>query len=356
MSSISRREFFQKTAAGAAAMSVVAAQVAKLKANPLGLPIGSQTFPFRARIQAGDLAGLLKDMKAIGIDMVEFCDPIGYVGANSFANIADGKATRKLLDDNGIRAVSCHVDMPVYRSAANFAKTIEWAHQLGLECLSSADLGTRRKDGTIRVTNGITTEDEVKRAAEEYNEIAAVTKKAGMQQILHNEGFVSSRLDDGRLTYPVLLHYFDPDLVKMQFQMSSMATLGDPITYFMNYPGRFLSCHLQAVDATQGMRAMTPGRLPVKGEAPQGRRGEAPAPGAQGGGRPGGAPAGGAAPAAAPGGRAGQGGGGLALGEDTADWPRIFAAAKTGGLKYPFVEQNSMDVVARSVAYLKTLT
>ncbi len=341
MSSISRREFFQQTAASAAALSVAAAQVAKLEANPLGLPIGSQTFPFRSRIQAGDLAGLLKDMKGIGIEMVEFCDPIGYVGANSFAAIADAKATRKTLDDNGIRAVSCHVDMPVYRSATNFPKTIDWAHQLGLECLGTADLGTRRKDGTVRVTNGITTEDEVKRAAEEYNEIAAVTKKAGMQQILHNEGFVSSRLDDGRLTYPVLLHYLDPDLVKMQFQMSSMRTIGDPVTYFMNYPGRFLSCHLQAVDTTQGMRGVTPAPLPVKGEAPQGRRG--------GGG--GGAPAQAGAPRGG-----GRGGGGLALGEDTADWPRIFAAAKTGGLEYPFVEQNSMDVVARSVAYLKTLT
>ena len=97
----------------------------------------------------------------------------------------------------------------------------------------------------------------------------------------------------------------------MQFQMSSMTTLGDPIAYFMNYPGRFLSCHLQAVDAAQGMRAAAPARLPVKGEAPQGRRGG-------GGGTP------------------------LALGEDTADWPRIFAAAKTGGLKYPFVEQGDM--------------
>src|ERR1044071_4258738 len=102
---MNRREFFQRTAS-ATLMGVVAAQVAKLNANPLGLPIGSQTFPFRSRIQAGDLAGLLKDMKGIGIDMVEFCDPIGYVGANSFAAIADAKATRKLLDDSGIRAVS----------------------------------------------------------------------------------------------------------------------------------------------------------------------------------------------------------------------------------------------------------
>src|SRR5690242_8688429 len=125
MSGVTRREFFQKTATSAAAMGLIAAQVARLKANPLRLPIGSQTFGFRSRIQAGDLAGLLKDMKAAGVDMVEFCDPIGYVGANSFAAIADGKATRKILDDNGIRAVSCHVDMPVYRSATNFPKTID---------------------------------------------------------------------------------------------------------------------------------------------------------------------------------------------------------------------------------------
>ena len=54
------------------------------------------------------------------------------------------------------------------------------------------------------MTNGMTSIEEVKRAADEYNKIAAVAKKAGLQQILHNEGFENSRLEDGRLTYPVL--------------------------------------------------------------------------------------------------------------------------------------------------------
>ncbi len=347
---LTRRNFFKTTGAAAAAFAALRSQVATLKANPLGLPIGSQTFGFKTRIQAGDLAGLLKDLKAAGIDMVEFCDPIGYVGTNSFAAIADGKATRKILDDAGIRATSCHVDMPVYRNAANFQKTLAWAHDMGLEMLSTADLGTTRKDGTPRVTNGITTEDEVKRAADEYNEIAAVSKKAGFIQGLHNEGFVSSRLNDGRLTYPVLLHYFDPDLVKMQFQMSSMRSIGDPISYFTNYPGRFVSVHLQPVDASQGMSTPAAQRLPVKGEGPAARRGGG------GGARPGGAPAAGQAAGTAGAARQGGQGGGLALGEDTADWPRIFAAAKTGGLKYPFIEIGNMDAVARSAVYLKTLT
>jgi len=37
--------------------------------------------------------------------------------------------------------------------------------------------------------------DQVKRAADEYNKIAAVAAKAGMQQGLHNEGFELSMVD-----------------------------------------------------------------------------------------------------------------------------------------------------------------
>src|SRR5947209_6448892 len=100
MPSISRREFFRKTATDAAIAGILAAGVGKtLGANPLGLPIGSQTYPHRIRIQCGDFAGLLKDMKAIGIEVIELCNP-GYA---EFAKLADGKATRKTLDDNGMK-------------------------------------------------------------------------------------------------------------------------------------------------------------------------------------------------------------------------------------------------------------
>jgi len=203
--------------------------------------------------------------------------------------------------------------------------------------------------------------------ADAYGKIGKTTKAAGIQLFLHNETFENSRTNDGRLTYPILLSALDPDLVKMQFQMSSMPNIGDPIAYFMNYPGRFVSCHLQAVDTSQGMRAVGPRSLPDKNIPPAARgggrgaaRGGA-APAAAGA-MPSGAPAGQQAGAA--GGRAGGGagaggrGGGpaLALGEDTADWPRIFAAGKTGGLKYPFIELNNWDAMVRSVTYLKSLT
>ena len=60
---------------------------------------------------------------------------------------------------------------------------------------------------------------------------------------------------------------------------------------------------------------------------------------------------------APPPGRGARGGGrapGLAVGKDSLDWAKIFAAAKTGGLKNYFVEQN-WDLTVQSVAFLKTL-
>jgi len=45
---------------------------------------------------------------------------------------------------------------------------------------------------------------------------------------------------------------------------------------------------------------------------------------------------------------------GIAVGDDSLDWPKIFEAAKVGGIKNYFVEQN-WDLTGQSVAYLKTL-
>jgi len=43
MADLARREFLQKAATNAVVSGLLAARVAQLRANPLGLPIGSQT-------------------------------------------------------------------------------------------------------------------------------------------------------------------------------------------------------------------------------------------------------------------------------------------------------------------------
>ena len=361
---MTRRSFFQKTGATAVAFGILKSQISELKAAaPNGLPLGSQTYPHAVRVNC-DFPGLLKDMKALGIDAIELCNP-AYGGG--WTKLADGKATRKIADDNGIKVLSCHFQMNSLRT--DLAKQVAWAQELGMIQMSTATMSGR-------VVNGMTTEDEVKRAAYEYNKIAEGAKAAGMQQILHNEGFENSKLIDGRLTYPVLLDYLDPELVKMQFQMSGMTTVGNPIMYFQNYPGRFASAHLQGVNTTAGMRVAGPPALPTKPTAEEAaaaaaRGGGAGRGGAGGGGRAAGgppvdpcaAPAAGRAtvpPPAAPAmGAAAAGGRGgnppLSLGEDTVNWPAVFAAGKVGGLKTIFIEQN-WEATVKSAAYLKTLT
>jgi hypothetical protein len=66
------------------------------------------------------------------------------------------------------------------------------------------------------------------------------------------------------------------------------------------------------------------------------------------------------APAAAPsskgakGGRRGRRHPQVALGQGSIDWVKTFTAAKVGGVKNYFVEQN-WELTKQSVAYLKTL-
>src|ERR1051326_7629960 len=100
--------------------------------------------------------------------------------------------------------------------------------------------------------------DQVKKAAEEYNKIAEVAKKAGMQQGLHNEGFEVSMVD-GKRTYDLLLDLLDPKLVKFQFQMSTIVNGFVAAEYFEKYPGRFFSMHLQDVDMKALAATSAPG-------------------------------------------------------------------------------------------------
>src|ERR1039458_7246392 len=91
MRAISRREFLEKSATGAAAIGFLPAASRAAYANPLGMPIGSQTWPHRQRIKDGDFAGLCKDLADIGVGILELCSPPGYA---EFASLTDGKQTR----------------------------------------------------------------------------------------------------------------------------------------------------------------------------------------------------------------------------------------------------------------------
>jgi sugar phosphate isomerase/epimerase len=258
-----------------------------LHANPLGLPIGSQTWPHRQMIRDGDFVGLLRALKEIGVDAVELCSPFGYP---EFASLTDARQVKALIADHGLGCVSAHFGLGELRE--NQQRSLDWAHGVGITQMYVATLA-----GPATPTLG-----DVKRAADEYNAIAAVAAKAGVQQGLHNEGFEMSSAG-GRRTYDILLDLLDPGLVKFQFQMSTISRGFVAAEYCTKYPGRFISLHVQDVD-----------------------------------------------PASAGTDRPAQ----VAVGQGMIDWAATFKAAPTGGVKSYYVEQ-TMELTKASVAALRRM-
>jgi len=211
---------------------MVSAAARELRANPLGLPIGCQTYPVRKMI-AQDFPGTIKQLAGAGFQMIELCSPVGYADAG-FAGLAKYKPAelRKMLGDLGVKCVSSHFDIKELRE--NLGGRIEWAKELGLTQMLVPSLEGPRNP----------TMDDVKRAADEYRKMAEQTAKAGMQQGLHNERFEVTTVD-GRRTYDILLELFDPKLVQFQFQVSEIRHGYDAAEYFTKYPGHFISMHVQ---------------------------------------------------------------------------------------------------------------
>jgi sugar phosphate isomerase/epimerase len=141
------------------------------------------------------------------------------------------------------------------------------------------------------------TMDDWGRAADEANKIGADVQKAGLQLGFHNHAFEFKEID-GVLIYDELMRKFDPKLVKMQFQVSVISLGYEAATFFTKYPGRFVSLHLQDWSLTEKKT--------------------------------------------------------VAIGKGVVDWKKLFAAAKTGGVKNYFVEVN-LDALKASCPYLHDL-
>ncbi len=232
MSAISRREFVKNAATYTAAAGFLSAGAFKLRANPLGMPIGCQTWPVREMI-AKDFPGTLKQLSDAGFQMIELCSPVGYADSG-FADLAKykGPELRRILGDAGVGCISSHFGITELRD--NQERAIAWAKDVGLTQMMVPSL-----DGPESPTM-----DDVKRAADEYNKMGEQAAKAGIQQGLHNEGFELSMVD-GQRTYDVLFGILDPKLVKFQFQVSTISRGFDAAEYFTKYPGRFISMHVQ---------------------------------------------------------------------------------------------------------------
>src|ERR1051326_300357 len=130
MFAMSRRAFVKSTATAVAAAGFASAGGSELMANPLGMPIGCQTWPVRQMI-AKDFPGTIKQLAAAGFQTIELCSPVGYA-ADDFAGLAKYSAAdlHKILGDAGVTCTSSHFTIEELRH--NQEARIGWAKELGL--------------------------------------------------------------------------------------------------------------------------------------------------------------------------------------------------------------------------------
>jgi sugar phosphate isomerase/epimerase len=264
-----------------------------LSADPLGLPIGCQTYPVRKSINM-DFAGTMKGLRAAGFTQIELCSPYGY---DDFSSLRQYKPQelRRMLKDWGLGCISAHWAADELFKTPD--KSIEYAKEFGMTQMAIAALGPWKP----RTTES---PDDVKRYVEPFNTFAEKAHAAGIVALLHNEGFVSEYID-GKPVYDMMIAELNPTTTKLQFQVSAMQVGYDPVTYFNKYPGRFLSMHCQDW---------------VKDSSTKSGFRQVP------------------------------------LGKGLVDWKAVFTAAKTGGVKNYFVElEEDPALMPPSVPYLKAL-
>jgi sugar phosphate isomerase/epimerase len=178
---------------------------------------------------------------------------------------------KKIINDAGLRFESTHYGMGELRN--NLDERIQFAKESGQKQMIVSSFGLPQK----------ATMDNWMKAADELNKMGVKTKKEGIQMGYHNHHMEFEKID-GTIIYDALMKQFDPEYIKMQFQVAVISIGYKASDYFTKYPGRFISAHLadwSSIDKKS-----------------------------------------------------------VALGKGIVDWKEFFAAVKTGGIKNIFVEMD----------------
>lgn len=228
-----RRDFIKTSglALGSAALISQVPFVMTGCASPVTKDFGFQVWTIREKL-VPNFAETLKEMAAMGYRQVEMCSPLGYSNAGfEPLNSMTGTEMRKIIEDAGLTCVSSHYNMGELRESLD--NRLEWATQLGMKQMVAASFWLP-KDASV---------DDYRRAADELNGIGEKTKAAGIQMVFHNHHMEFEKRGE-ELIYDALLDQFDPELVKMQFQVAVVDIGYKAADYFRKYPGRFISAHL----------------------------------------------------------------------------------------------------------------
>ena len=181
---------------------------------------------------AKDLPGTLKQVKAMGYDTVELAGTYDLETADF----------KKLLDDNGLEAVSAHVGYQAFEADA--AGTVAMYKALGCKIVSIPWLGLESLPGgpDFDKTKALMTK------------IAALCKEQGMVLGYHNHAFeLTETTPCGAFVLDALFDALPADVLQAQLDTGWVTAAGqDSVAYIKKYAGRCPTVHLKDIVKSGG--------------------------------------------------------------------------------------------------------
>jgi len=231
---ISRRNFIVTT--GLAASAVLASPSFAFSMNKK--EIGLQLYTLRDELPK-DVKGTLEKVAKAGYTAVE---TYGFSIKDQFWGLTP-KELKKILDDNGLKAVSGHYNLGSFLYDGNTAEltaSIEAA-----EILKSEFLTIPWVDEPFRRNI-----EDYKKIAARINEAAKMCKKADLKLAYHNHDFEFQK-HNGITGFEILLKETDKDVVSFELDLYWVIHSGnDPLALFAANPGRFKMWHVKDKDKT----------------------------------------------------------------------------------------------------------
>ena len=233
---ISRRNFIVTT--GLAATAVLASPSFAFSMNKK--EIGLQLYTLREELPK-DVKGTLEKVAKAGYTTVE---TYGFSIKDQFWGLTP-QELKKILDDNGLKAVSGHYNLGSFLYDGNTTELI--AAIEAAKVLKNEFLTVPWVDEPFRRSI-----EDYKKIASRLNEAAKMCKKAGLKLAYHNHDFEFQK-HDGAIGFDILLKETDKDLVYFELDLYWVIHSGnDPLKLFKENSGRFKMWHVKDKDRKNG--------------------------------------------------------------------------------------------------------
>jgi sugar phosphate isomerase/epimerase len=259
-------------------------------------PAGLQLYTVRDLLEK-DLQGTLKKIAAIGYKNLE-----SAASSKGHYYGLKPKEFTSLLADLGMKLRSSHVLVGANDNKMPFETLTSNLPKL---VDMAAETGQEYLTCAFLFPNERRSLEDYKKHIELFNKTGEACQKAGVQFAYHNHDFEFETLS-GQVPYELLLSQVSADKMKMELDLYWVSKVGkDPVALFKKHPGRYVMWHVKDMDKTEKKHFTE-------------------------------------------------------VGNGTIDFKRIFANAKTAGLKYYFVEQdqtpgNPLDSITTSYKNLKKI-